>query len=118
MVAAVLDLEGDRIIEEGSYWSLVIRHPGNLADSFIKGEIKRAYNGERLTQFKFLPIAYDDVSDKSTITLYLTSNDTKKLTVPAEYWVYDVLLFTPGAIESPVRLLQGKVFVSQGVTDA
>lgn len=118
MVAAALDLNGDRIIEEGSFWSLEIRHPGDLTGAFIKGEIKRGYNLEKLGSFRFLPIEYDAVTNKSIITLYLTATDTKRLTVPTEYWVYDVLLVVPGSVESPVRMLQGKVFVSEGVTDA
>ncbi len=118
MVAAVLDLNGDRIIEEGSFWNLEIRHPGNIQDSFIKGEIKRAYNGEKLATFRSLPIEYDPVLGKSTITLYLTASDTRRMPVPEDFWVYDVLLFTPGAVDSPVRMLQGKVYVSEGVTDA
>lgn len=118
MVAAALDLTGDRIIEEGSFWSLVVKHPGNLSESYLKGHIKRAYNGEKLAEFKFLPVAYDAVTSQSTITIYLSANDTKRLPVPPDHWVYDVLLFTPGAVQSPVRMLQGKVFVSEGVTDA
>lgn len=118
MVAAALDLSGDRIIEEGSFWSLEVRHPGNLSESFVKGEIKRQYNGERLGTFKTLPIAYDQGSNRSTITIYLTANDTKRIPVPESHWVYDVLLFTQGVIDSPVRLIQGRVYVSEGVTDA
>lgn len=118
MVAAALDLVGDRIIEESSFWSLVVKHPGNLSESFLKGQIKRAYNGEKLLDFKFLPIAYDAGLNQSTITIFLSANDTKRLKVPEDHWVYDVLLFTPGAVQSPVRMLQGKVYVSEGVTDA
>lgn len=118
MVAAALDLAGDRIIEENSFWSLVIRYPGNIAESFLKGQIKRAYNGEKLGEFRFLPVEYDAISSQSIITMYLTANDTKRIPVPDDYWLYDVLLFTPGAVDSPVRMLQGKVYMSQGVTDA
>lgn len=118
MVAAQLNLDGNRIIEEGSFWQLEILYPGNIQGSYIKGDIKRSHDGDRLATFRQLPIEFDAETGKSSIAIYLTAQDTKRIPIPPDSWVYDVLLFTQGAIDSPVRLLQGLVKVSPGVTDA
>lgn len=118
MTAATFDLKDDAIIEQGSYWSLTIRYPGNLAGASLKGQIRRDYNGQALQSFRFTPFTYDEDEDKSTALMFLNAGQTQLLPMPATnsgFWRYDVKLYRPG--QDPIRLIQGKVFVSPGITD-
>lgn len=118
MTAATFDLNGDSIIEQGSYWSLTIRHPGNLAGASLKGQIRRDYKSESLQSFRFTPFTYDADTDKSMALMFLNSGQTQLLPMPttsAGFWRYDVKLYRPS--QDPIRLIQGKVYVSPGITD-
>lgn len=118
MVAARLDLTGDRIIEEGSFWGLTVQHPGDLTGVTAKGVIKASYDGPQIVAFKTIPIVFNEAMNKSEIFIYLTAQDTRRIKPTESHYVYDVLLVNPGALDSPSRMLQGIVHISQGVTDA
>lgn len=117
MPAATVDLDGDRIIEQGSYWSLEILYPGNVMGAYLRGQIRKGYGGEAIAELQLLQPDYDEDADKTRFTLFLRAGTTAKMPLPlnGEFWRYDVLLYLPN--EDPRRLLQGKVFVSPGITN-
>lgn len=125
MTAANYDLNGDSIIEQGSYWSLTIRHPGNLSGASLRGEIRKDFRSQKLQSFRFSPFTYEAETDKSIATMFLNSGQTQLLPIPDPieveglitpgHWLYDVKLIRPG--QDPIRLLQGRVYVSPGITD-
>ena len=116
MTAATLNLTGNFIIEQGAYWQLQIVHPGDLSNAYLKGQIRRIYGGEVLADFRFDAPDYDAGSNETLFTIYLNASQTLKFPAPDEddNWRYDILLFD--GRNDPVRLLQGSVELSLGVT--
>lgn len=115
MVAAKFDLVADRIIEQGSYWSITLAYPGNITGSFLKGEIKQNLTDKALTTFDF-NLTYDSEIDKTLIRISLGSGKTAKLPIPTpdKLLLYDIKLQLLN--KEPIRLLQGKADVSPAVT--
>lgn len=114
MTAANYDLDGDSIIEQGAYWSLTLRYPGNVSEGYFRGQIKTDYGGSLIADFRNDPPSYSEVNEQTTIKIYLNASQTKGIQVPEEFYRYDLIMFPPNA--DPVRLLQGKVYVSPGIT--
>lgn len=115
MTAATLDLTGDSIIEQGSYWSLMIKYPGNVETAQIRGQIKENFGGKILASFHFQEPFFDEDINKTVFLGYLFAAETRKIPVPAQHHVYDWLMYLEN--QDPFRLLRGNVFVSPGVTD-
>lgn len=117
MVAAVLNLTGENIIEANSYWSMNVYHPGNVSSARIKGQIRTAYGGEVLATFRMEQPIYEEEQNRTKFTVFLRSSETEKIPVPpeGEFWVYDLLLLpTNGDYR---RLVKGTVAIDPGVTD-
>lgn len=117
MPAAVVDLNENRIIEQNSRFSLVLLYPGDVARARFKGQIRKGYGQEVIADFLFTPANYDEMIGKTRIEAFLPSKTTEKILVPPNngYYVYDVVMFEPG--KDAIRLIQGKVYISPGVTD-
>lgn len=118
MPAAVLDLDGDLIIEQGSYWSMTLLYPGNVTGSYLRGDIRKNFGGELLARFQFGTGVHSAETNQTSFLCYLNSGTTKKLPIPvgeAPYWRYDILFQPPS--KEQTRLIQGKVFISPGVTE-
>jgi hypothetical protein len=118
MPAATLDLSGSTIIEQNSFWSIELFHPGDITGTSLKGQIKEDYGGKMLAEIQMRPAEFIIPIQKTKFFLFIQPGTTAQIPVPpaGKNWVYDVLILRPGA--SPRRLLQGKVFVSPGVTRA
>lgn len=116
MPAANLDLDGDRVIEQGSFWMLDILYPGNASGAMLRGQIRKDYGDDLLAEFRSGQAVYDEETNKTRLTILLNASTTAKIPVPNpnEFWRYDVLFTAPGT--EPRRLVQGKVYVSPGVT--
>lgn len=118
MPAATLDLVGEQIIEQGSFWKLTLRYPGNVEGGRIRGQIRKDFAGELLASFQFAGGVYNAEQDKTAYELFLRAQSTESIPVPpvGQFWLYDVLFIAPGQTD-PIRILQGKVAVSPGITD-
>jgi hypothetical protein len=116
MVAQNLDLTGDLIIEQGSYWAIVLQLVGDLTGTTLRGQIKDGYGGKLLADFRYGEFTYDEETNKTQIPVFLNAAQTLQMPVPeASLWVYDIKLMMPG--KDSLRLVQGRVDVSRGVTD-
>lgn len=117
MPATTLNLTGENIIEANSYWSIDVLYPGNVTPARLRGQIRKAFGGELLADFRFAPPTYDEVADKTRFPVFLRSADTEKIPVPSSgsTWVYDLLIQLPTGDFK--RILQGTVAVSPGATD-
>lgn len=115
MAAAVLDLVGDKIIEQGSFWSIVVTYPGNITGAYFKGEIKKNYGDKAITNFNY-NLAYREEDNKTLITFFLNSGQTTKLPIPEDdvLLLYDIKMTLPS--KEPIRLIQGRADVSPAVT--
>lgn len=118
MVAAVVDLIGSSAIEQNSLWESKITYPGNVVGLRFKGQIKKDYNSKPLADFRFGLGVYDAVNDETNFDWFLPSSVTKTLpaTKPAEYFVYDVVVYFLNQNE-PRRQLKGIVEISAGSTE-
>lgn len=114
MTAANYDLNGAAIIEQGAYWSLTLRYPGNVAEGYFRGQIKADYGGALITDFRNDPPVYSELNQETTVKFYLNASQTKQMQVPDEFYRYDIIMFPSNS--DPIRLLQGKVYVSPGIT--
>ena len=117
MVAATFDLNNDRIIEQGSYWEMTIKYPGNVTGAFLRGQIRKDYGGDLLAEFRFEQPTYNEESDQTSFPVLLNAPLTKKIPLPegeSPFWRYDLYITLPG--KEPKRLLQGKVFISPAVS--
>ncbi len=116
MTAAVLNLTGNFIIEQGSYWELTLSYPGNQINAYLRGQIRKGYNGVVLAEFRYDAPDFNEEEDYTTFKLFLNATQTLKLPIPeeGEEWRYDVLFFD--GVNDPIRLLQGSVDLSLGVT--
>lgn len=116
MTAANIDLEGALIIEQSSYWEMIIRYPGNATGAFIKGQMKTDFGGDPIINFQSRIPEFDAAENKTSFLIFLNAGQTAKIPVPPlnKFWRYDLLLYLPS--KDPFRLVQGKVFVSPGIT--
>lgn len=114
MTAATYDLNGEAIIEQGAFWSLTIRYPGSVVDGYFRGQIKTDFGGDLVADIRNDPPTFSAVNDETSIRFYLNASQTKQIQVPDDFYRYDIIMFPPN--RDPIRLLQGKVFVSPGVT--
>lgn len=117
MPAANFDLNDESVIEQGSRWLLTLFYPGDVDKAAFRGQIRKTYGGDVLANFRFAALPYNEETDKTEIRVSLTSNETKKIPLPpsSEFWRYDVIMTPSGG--DRVRLLQGRVYVSPGVTE-
>lgn len=117
MPAAILDLNGVYIIEQGSSWSLEILLDGDVTGAFIRGQIKQDYGEESIAEFRLNVPVFDDDNNQTRFRLFLNAGVTAQMPLPPAngFWIYDLLLYVPE--QEPRRLLRGKVFVSPGVTN-
>ncbi|MBE9182874.1 hypothetical protein IQ268_30525 [Oculatella sp. LEGE 06141] len=115
MPAAIFDLTDERIVEQGSYWALTIHYPGNVATASIRGQIKTTYGGSTLASFSLETPKFEEETNRTKFVIYLSAAQTTKLTPPVDHYVYDLRMLIPS--KDPIRLMQGKVKVSPGVTD-
>lgn len=118
MPAAILDLVGEQIIEQGSFWKLTLRYPGNVEGGRLRGQIRKGFADELLATFQFIAGIYDAELNKTAYEIFLRAQSTESIPVPpaGQFWLYDVLFIAPGQTD-PIRILQGKVAVSPGITD-
>lgn len=117
MVAAIVNLTGENIIEANSYWSMVVYHPGNVSPARIKGQIRTAYGGDVLATFRMEQPIFEEEQNRTKFTVYLRSLETEKIPVPPQnqFWIYDLLILLPSGDYR--RLVKGTVAVDPGVTD-
>jgi|GEM_PF-3779093 hypothetical protein len=117
MVAAILDLNDDRIIEQGSRWEMGLRYPGDVTGASIRAEIRKHHQGELIATIRSLPAQFDEETNQTAFLLFLNAGLTEKIPVPpaGEFWLYDLLIYLPG--QEPRRLLKGRVFVDAGITN-
>jgi hypothetical protein len=117
VTAAQIDLNGEHIIEQNSAWSLQILYPGNVLNARLKGQIRKGYGGELIADFRQRQPIFREADNKTLLELFFSAQETEKIPIPPNNtsWIYDVLIYLPG--REPFRLIQGRVFVSPGVTD-
>lgn len=118
MPSATLNLIGEQIIEQGSYWELTLRYPGNVEGGRLKGQIRKDFKEELLATFRFNTGTYEADQNKTAFKMYLRAQESEEIPVPPQgvFWLYDVL-FIPPEKNDPIRILQGYVNVSPGVTE-
>jgi hypothetical protein len=116
MAAQILDLTDELIIEQGSYWAMVLQLAGDLTGATLRGQIKDAYGGKLLADFRYGEFTFDEETNKTQIPVFLNAAQTLQMPVPTDgLWVYDIKLVIPG--KDSIRLVQGRANVSRGVTD-
>lgn len=117
MPAATFNLTGDNVIEQGSGWEILIKHPGNMTQSSMKAQIRPHFDGNVLAEFRFDAPTFNVQLGQTTFRMWLAASQTQKLnpTKPNEPYRYDVLMY--GSLNGPIRILQGTVEVSPGVTE-
>jgi hypothetical protein len=116
MPAAIFNLTGQHIIEQGVPYTLLLRCPGNLVGAVVSSQICKTSGGELLATFTVGELIYDATIAKTLISLTLSATQTQGIPVPlpSEHWRHDVLIDIGGEM---LRVQQGKVHVSPGVTD-
>jgi hypothetical protein len=114
MPAAIFNLTGQHIIEQGVPYTLLLHYPGNLVGAVVTSEI-RNLAGELLAAFTVGDLVYDPAIAKTLIPLTLSATQTQSIPVPlpSEHWRHDVLIDIGGEV---LRVQQGKVHVSPEVT--
>lgn len=117
MPAQTIDLNGSLIVEQGARWEVILEYEGDLLGAFAKGQIRKSLDGDLIAAFQFDDFVYDEDTNLSTTKMLLRSGTTQLMALPPQggNWVYDVLIYPRG--QDPVRVLQGRVFVSAGVTE-
>lgn len=117
MPAAVLDLTGENVIEANSFWSLDVIYPGDMRSSRVRGQMRKNYGGDLITNFRVENPVYDAAENQTKFRVFLRSSETEKLPIPEvnQFWVYDIVIGLPSGDFR--RVLKGKVFIDAGVTD-
>lgn len=72
------------IIQGETYTKIAFRYPGDLTTATPYGTIRTNYEdelGTELAVFNFYPLTYDVDTDKTTITPYLTKEQTRELPI-------------------------------------
>lgn len=117
MTAALFHLTGDRAVEQNAQYRLTFTYPGNQSGANVRGQIRKGYGGELIGELRMTQPAYDALTDKTTFTIGMDSQQTKKLPVPpqGQSWVYDLRIRPSGG--DNIRLLRGNVEVLPYVTE-
>jgi len=114
MTAANYDLNGQAIIEQGAGWSLTLKYPGNVQTGYFRGQIKTDFGGQLIADFRNDPPSYSETNQETTVRFYLNASQTKLMPLPEDFYRYDIIMFPPD--HDPIRLMQGKAYVSPGIT--
>jgi hypothetical protein len=93
----------DLAVIQGKTYQLSFNYPGDLTGGTLCGEIRNGYlqdNGALLGAFNFLPMVYDPIEDKTTITAQIQATATALLpytkyqgtntATSRNCWVYDI----------------------------
>ncbi|MBE9179108.1 hypothetical protein IQ268_11100 [Oculatella sp. LEGE 06141] len=115
MPAATFHLRNESLVEQGSFWSVKLRYPGNVVGARLKGQIKKRIGGDLVGEFKFTTVGFLEGANQTEFLMSLGAAVTQKIPMPETFHVYDVKITLTG--KEPVRLIQGQVEVSPGVTD-
>ncbi|WOB42973.1 hypothetical protein HNI00_07255 [Thermoleptolyngbya oregonensis NK1-22] len=117
MTAPIYDLNNEAIIEQNSFWELMLFYPGNVSTSSFRGQIRRDFGGEVFANFRFEVRPYDEDANKTPVRVFLSSAETTRIPIPesSQFWRYDIVMLVQGGDRR--RVLQGKVYVSPGVTN-
>lgn len=111
---------GDQAIRQGGSFSISFSYEGDYSSWSPKSQIRNNYlvnNGLILAEFSFLPLAYNSITDKTTITLSLKADITSSLPITNyqgsenvtptvnNCLVYDVELIDPNDITNVIKLV-------------
>ena len=93
----------DLAVIQGKTYQLSFNYPSDLTGGTLCGEIRNGYlqdNGLLLGEFNFLPMVYDPIEDKTTITTQIQATVTALLpytkyqgtntATSRNCWVYDI----------------------------
>jgi len=93
----------DLAVIQGKTYQISFNYPGDLTNSTLCGEIRNTYlqdSGDLLGSFNFLAMAYDALTEKTTITAQIQADVTADIPYtkyqgtgtpsPRNCWVYDI----------------------------
>lgn len=113
----VFNLTGRYAIRKGQRYQMTMRYPGNIVTAIagLAGQIKTRAGGLLIAAWSFDTPIYNVAQEKTEITAFLPWEVTSGIPAGVVSGAYDLEMTIQGF--GPIRLVQGKVELSEEITE-